>query len=75
VCTTRYAIASVLLNPLSTTQKLVFCESVGRGEGYGAGRGIQPGELGRVVTLAMDVGKEIVEASDEEVLRLQKETQ
>jgi hypothetical protein len=54
---------------------VVFCESVGRGEGYGAGRGVQPGELGRVVTMAMEVGREIVEASDEEVQRIQKEMQ
>jgi len=71
VCSNRYAIASVPLNSLSENQKLVFCESVGRAEGYSAARGISAGDLGRMVKTAMEVRKGIVEAADAEVERLQ----
>ena len=71
MCCGRYAIASVPVNSLSEKQKLVFCESVGRAEGYAAARGISAEELGRVVKAAMEVGRGIIEAADAEVERLQ----
>jgi len=51
----------------------VFCESVGEADGYaGAGRGIRVEEVQTVVLAAMAVGREIVEAADTQVERLQK---
>ena len=50
----------------------MFCESVGLTEGYSAGRGIQPEELQRILTIAMEVGKEVVDAADAEVERISK---
>lgn len=71
MCSNRYAIASVPLNSLSENRNLVFCESVGRADGYGAARGISAGDLGRVVKVAMEVGRGMIEAADAEVERLQ----
>ena len=50
----------------------MFCESVGESHGYAAGRGIQVEELQAVVVAVVGVGKEIVEAADTEIERLQK---
>ena len=72
VTTNRYAVASVPLNSVSEKRKVVFCESVGLTEGYSAGRGIELDELQRIITLAMKVGKEVVDAGDAQVEQLLK---
>jgi exosome complex RNA-binding protein Rrp42 (RNase PH superfamily) len=69
----RYAIATVPLNSVSTKRKVVFCQSVGTVDGYGAGRGIERGELTRMVRAVMDVCEDVVEAADKEVERLAEE--
>ena len=70
--TNRYAIASVPLNSLLEKRKVVFSESVGLMEGYSTGRGIELDELQNVINIAMIVGKEVVEAADIEVERIQQ---
>jgi hypothetical protein len=70
VCTNRYAIASVPLNSLSAKQRLIFCESVGKGEGYASSCGISTEELERVVKMAMEVVKDIVNAANMQVEEL-----
>ena len=72
VATNRYAIATVPLNSVSDQWKLVFCESLGVNEGYSAGRGIDPSELQRVISAAVKVSKEFMEAADAEVQRIRK---
>jgi hypothetical protein len=52
---------------------VVFCESVGLAEGYSAGRGVKLEEFTKMVQLALQVGKEIMESGDAEVERVQKE--
>jgi hypothetical protein len=72
VTTARYAIASAPLNSVSERRKVVLCESVGSAEGYSAGRGINLVEFQKMVQMALQVGKEIMESGDTEVERLQK---
>jgi exosome complex RNA-binding protein Rrp42 (RNase PH superfamily) len=74
VTTNRYAVATVPLNSVSERRKVVFCESVGLTEGYAAGRGLVPSELKRMVRAAMEVGEQVIEASDAEVERQQGES-
>ena len=57
---------------MSSKRKVVFCESVGESHGYAAGRGIQVEELQAVVLAVVGVEKEIAEAADTEIERLQK---
>ena len=72
VTTARYAVASAPLNSVSERRKVVFCESVGLAEGYSAARGIKLVEFQKMVQMALQVGKEIMESGDIEVERLQK---
>lgn len=65
--------ASAPLNSVSDRRKVVFCESVGLAEGYSAGRGVKLEEFTKMVQLALQVGKEIMESGDAEVERIQKE--
>jgi len=67
VTTNRYAIATVPLNSVSDKRKVVFCESVGLTEGYGAGRGIEASELQRMIKAAMRVAIDITDAANAEV--------
>ena len=72
VTNNRYAIATVPLNSVTDKRKMVFCESVGLTEGFGAGRGIKLSEIQGLITAAVEVAKEIIEAVDTEVERIHK---
>ena len=72
VCTNRYAIATVPLNSVSEKQKVVFCESVASSDGYGAGRGIELSELQRMITAAMKMSKEVIEAGNNQIEQIQE---
>lgn len=72
VTNNRYAIASVPLNSVTDKRKVVFCESVGLSEGYGAGRGIELSEIQGLISTAVEVAKEFIEAVDTEVERILK---
>ena len=63
----RYAIATVPLNSLSDRRKVIFCQSVGSTNGYGAGKGVELSDLQRMIQEALKVAKEVVEAADNEV--------
>lgn len=73
VTTNRYSVATVPLNSVSEKQKVVFCESVGLAEGHAAGRGVEPEKLQKMVQMAMQVGREVMEIANTEVERLQGE--
>ena len=71
VTTNRYSVATVPLNSVSKKRKVVLCESVGLTEGYAAGRGVDPEKLQKMVQMAVQVGREVMEMADTEVERIQ----